>query len=305
MHISHLYSAILRGLWAIDLNSVDTSHAILKQVLTGSFDKSSEETLSKRQPLEGQIFDREMRYSKNFSGDLPPESVAIVPIHGTMMKYGTYCAYGTTEMADLIYEAANNPNISGIVLDMDSGGGAVDAIAPLTAAIEYSKKNGKAVVALCDLCASANYYTAIYCDEIIASNDISAEFGSIGVMMSFADYTKYYEDLGIKIHTVYSDLSNYKNAPFEAAKAGKYELVKAEELNPLAIRFQDSVRERRKGKLDEKVEGILSGRMFYANDALKYGLIDSIGDKQFAVQRAREISRNSTVTAYINKLNIT
>lgn len=304
MHLSHLYSSIMRAQWMIDLRDVESSQQILSQIISGSLDKSSEGTLADRKPLEGQAYSKDMRRTSSFSGDLPADTIAIIPVHGTMMKYGTYCAYGTTEIADMIYEAASNPNISGIILDMDSGGGCVDAIAPLTAAIEYARKNNKSTIAYCDMCASANYYVAIFCDEIIASNSISSEFGSIGVMMSFPDYAKYYEQKGIKIHTIYSDLSNYKNAPFEAAKLGKYDLIKREELNPLAQRFQDDVTSRRGDKLDKSVEGIISGRMFYAADALSFGLIDAIGDKQYAINRAREISRENAVSAYLQSKNI-
>lgn len=304
MHLSHLYSSIMRAQWMIDLRDVESSQQILSQIISGALDKSSEGTLADRKPLEGQAYSKDMRRTSSFSGDLPADTIAIIPVHGTMMKYGTYCAYGTTEIADMIYEAASNPNISGIILDMDSGGGCVDAIAPLTAAIEYARKNNKSTIAYCDMCASANYYVAIFCDEIIASNSISSEFGSIGVMMSFPDYAKYYEQEGIKIHTIYSDLSNYKNAPFEAAKLGKYDLIKREELNPLAQRFQDDVTSRRGDKLDKSVEGIISGRMFYAADALSFGLIDAIGDKQYAINRAREISRENAVSAYLQSKNI-
>ena len=94
---------------------------------------------------------------------------------------------------------AHSANSSSVFCDTHSGGGAVDAIAPLVDAILYAKSKGKAVVAHCDLCASAAYYAASYCDEIIASNTISAEFGSIGVMMSFPDYAKYYENAGVKV----------------------------------------------------------------------------------------------------------
>lgn len=299
MTISHLYSAVMRGKWLIDLRDVESSHMILEQILTGKVSELGEE-LSSRKPLVMQVMaDKMMKSGKGFSDDLPNESVAIIPVHGTMLKYGTYCAYGTTEIADLIYEAANNTKISGIVLDMDSGGGCVDAIAPLVSALQYNRSKGKSSVAYCDLCASANYYTAIFCDEIIAGNTISSEFGSIGVMMSFPDYAKYYEKEGVKIHTIYSDLSDYKNAPFEAAKRGEYELIKSEELNPLARKFQEDVKSRR-SKLDLSVKGIVSGRMFYAEDALKNGLIDSIGDKQFAIQRVREIQRNACINEYLN-----
>lgn len=299
MVLSHLYSAIMRGKWFIDLRDVESSHKIMQQVIEGQADKLAEEMLSDRKPLQIQLAaEREMRSGQNFS-DAPEDSVAIVPVHGTMLKYGTYCAYGTSEIADLIYEAANNPKVSGIMLDMDSGGGSVDAIAPLAEALEYNRSKGKSSVAWCDLCASANYYAAIYCDEIVASNLISSEFGSIGVMMSFPDYAKYYAKEGIEVHTIYSDLSDYKNAPFEAAKRGEYELIKNEELNPLARKFQADVKTRRGDKLVLGTEGILQGRMFYAEEAQKIGLIDGIGNKNYAINRVREIRRDAGINEYI------
>ena len=115
----------------------------------------------------------------------------------------------------------------------------------------------------------------------------------------FPDYAKYYEKEGIKVHTIYSNLSEYKNEPFELAKEGKYELIKSEVLDPLAQKFQQAVRERREGKLDEKVEGILSGKVFYAEDALKNGLIDSIGSEQKAVDRCRELAAAATFEEYM------
>ena len=84
--------------------------------------------------------------------DAPKGSTAIIPVHGTLLKYGTYCSYGTMEYADLIREAADSSNISSVLCDIDSGGGAVDAIAPLVDAILYARGKGKAVVAHCDLC---------------------------------------------------------------------------------------------------------------------------------------------------------
>ena len=113
--------------------------------------------------------------------------------------------------------------------------------------------------AYADLCASAAYYVACYCNEIIASNNISSEFGSIGVMMSFMDYEKYYESNGVKQHTIYSDLSNYKNEPFELARKGEYEKIRSEELNPLARKFQEAVKHQRGDKLNQRSKGYLPG----------------------------------------------
>lgn len=119
-------------------------------------------------------------------------------------------------------------------------------------------------------------------------------------MMSFPDYAKYYENAGIKVHTIYSNLSDYKNAPFEAARKGDYAAIRDEELDPLAREFQADVRQLRGNRLKPETEGLLRGRMFYAEDALKVGLIDSIGTLGQAVQRSREINAEMTINNYIN-----
>ncbi len=87
-------------------------------------------------------------------------------------------------------------------------------------------------------------WAASACSLIIAINDISAELGSIGVMLSFMDIRPMWEKEGVKFHAVYAPESNYKNLPFEKALQGKYDLIKKEELSPLAKRFQQAVRKK-------------------------------------------------------------
>jgi protease-4 len=217
-----------------------------------------------------------------------------------MLKYGTWCSYGTTEIAEALLEAGNHRNIGSLVLDIDSGGGSVDAIAPLVDAIGAVRKSGKSVVASVDLCASAAYYVACHCDEIVANNGISSEIGSIGVMMSFMDWTKYYEKEGAVKHTVYSNLSEWKNRPFELALKGEYDEIKSEELDPLANSFQEAVRKQRGDKLKEETPGILQGRMFFAETARQVGLIDHVASAEFAVNRAREVRKKNIANQYIN-----
>lgn len=306
MGFSKLYHTILSMKFFIDLRQVDALSVLLDKYLERDLHDFTAKTLSEDEPLKVIMKDAgftSIEAEANNDGKNDGKKVvAIIPLHGSMIKYGTMCAYGADEIAEAIDEAAADRKVMGIVLDIDSGGGAVDAVAPLVDAIKRTKAMGKPVVACCDLCASAAYWTACECNEIMAANAISSEFGSIGVMMQFPDYAKYYEKEGIKVHTIYSNLSTYKNAPFEAAKKGEYESIKAEELDPLARKFQANVRAKRAGKLDEKVEGILSGKVFYAEDALKNGLIDSIGTLDRAVSRVREIAADANIHQYIQNL---
>lgn len=301
MAFSNLYSAVCRGKWFVSFREVESNLLLVDKLLERGIDNQDARKLSDRDPLPLLIAATGGKGAKlsNSFADAPKGSTAIIPVHGTLLKYGTYCSYGTTEYADLIREAADAPNISSVVCDIDSGGGAVDAIAPLVDAILYARGKGKAVVSHCDLCASAAYYAASYSNEIIAANRISAEFGSIGVMMSFPDYAKYYENAGIKVHTIYSNLSDYKNA-FEAAKKGDYAAIRDEELDPLAREFQAEVKKNRGNCLKLETEGLLRGRMFYADEAQAVGLIDGVGTMDYAVQRSREINAEMTINNYIN-----
>jgi len=228
-----------------------------------------------------------------FFGDLdqaPDGSTAIIPLKGTMLKYGTWCSYGTEEVAYAIRTSAVHEKINSIVLDTDSGGGSVDAVAPVVQAIEFARSLGVPVVASVDMACSAAYWAASATDRIIADNSISATVGSIGVMMSFWDVKGYYEKLGYKLHTVYAPESDHKNLAFENALKEDYDLLKSEELSPLAIGFQNAIKTNRAGKLDLETTGLLNGKTFYAQQALNVGLIDEIGNRERAVEYAQQLA---------------
>lgn len=301
MTFSSLYSAICRGKWFLSFRELEANLLLVDRLLLHDASLDDGRPLSESTPLPVMLEqDGKMMKSGNTFDNAPKDSTAIIPVHGTMLKYGTMCSYGTQEIASVVREAADSKNISSIVLDMDSGGGSVDAIAPMLDAVRYAQGKQKAIVAYCDLCASAAYYVASACNEIVAGNEVSAELGSIGVMMSFMDYAKYYEDLGIKQHTIYSNLSDYKNLPFEAAKRGDYKAIRDEELDPLARDFQEAVKQGRGARLQLETEGLLRGRMFYAKDAVRVGLADKIGTLGMATARSRELSAQMTIESYIN-----
>lgn len=292
----HLLSQILRGVWFLRPEDVLAGHVIVGKLLNGEYaDEMFARKLSETTPMPVSVHGM----NADHYDDAPDGSVAIIPIRGSLIKYGTWCSYGADERADMIRSAAAHKNISSIVLDIDSGGGACDAVAPIVHAVSDAKAIGKPVVASCDLAASAAYWIASACDRIIADNDISSEFGSIGVMCSFADAKPYYEKMGYKFHEIYADQSADKNADFHMALQGDYSKIKSESLNPLAIKFQETVKANRPG-LDQSVPGILSGKMFYAADAKKYGLIDDIGTLSKAVSTAKSLEAHYTINQYIN-----
>jgi Periplasmic serine proteases (ClpP class) len=291
MRVSSLLSAITRKAWFIRESDALAQDVIIAKLLGGEYSvEAFSKIYSDSNPLKVLLDNgHKVAASSSSFNDAPAGSTAIIQLQGTMLKYGTWCSYGTTEIADAITEAANSPKINSIVIDADSGGGAVDAIAPIFDAIICAQKCGKPVVACVDLMASACVYALLPCDQIIAGNNISCEVGSIGVMMQFQDMIPYLKEQGIITHSIYSSLSDYKNRPYELAKEGKYDEIISEELDPLARQFQNAVKQYRPG-LDQSVPGILAGKMFYADQAKQYGLIDQVGSLDMAIAQAQDLA---------------
>ena len=51
--------------------------------------------------------------------------------------------------------------------------------------------------------------------------------------------------MGVKFHEIYADQSENKNESFRLALEGDYTKIRQESLNPMALRFQEEVKEKR------------------------------------------------------------
>lgn len=265
------------SLWAFDLQSTRYYSKIANQFLEGQFNaKSFGEKPEAISYLANEYGDTITNDSKKQNS-----TYAIVELIGPVTLYDTCSNYGAESIANRLNKYNNDDSVKGIILKTNTPGGAVPAINPF---VDFASKKKKPVVALCDQALSlGEWATDILADHKMASNNISARFGSIGVVATFYGYKKALEMAGLEEHEVYSDLSDWKNKPIIEALEGNYDSLKSESLNPLALQFQNAVKANRP-KLDLSIEGILNGRTFNADDALKYGLIDSIGNLQDAIE---------------------
>lgn len=215
------------------------------------------------------------------------ERIAIFSITGMMMKYAHFnfsdedlewIVPGIDDIALLLEYVMQSEDIDGAILVFNTPGGTTQSLIRLE---EVLKNRTKPVVAVVDgMCASAGMYAASLCDRIIALNKM-CNVGSIGVMVQLVDYGPFYKKQGIKIIEIYPPESADKNKSYRDAIDGKTQTMIDEVLTPLAVNFQDIVRTHR--PVDESIEGVLSGKMFYAEDAIKAGLVDEIGNFESAV----------------------
>ena len=203
-------------------------------------------------------------------------SVAVLNIFGTLAQHvGTMQqASGgvSTEAIGKAFDAAlADPNVSAIVLNIDSPGGTVAGTPELAAKI-YAARGQKPVVAIANaLAASAAYWIGSAAEKFYATP--SAQLGSIGVITVHTDDSKMLEKAGIK-ETVIS--------------AGKF---KAGGWLPLT----DEYRARIQGRVDANYAEFLAavakhrgvsvaqaksdfgeGDVLNARDALSAGMIDRV-----------------------------
>lgn len=216
-------------------------------------------------------------------------SVAVISITGPMMKEDNCGDPGTKTYQKLLQSAYANPNIAAVVLEMDTPGGTVAGTQSLANVVASAPKP---VVTLADdMMASAGYWVGMSSSYVMASSNTTL-VGSIGTMSSFTDFRPVWEKMGVKFHDITADASQDKNASFAEARQSNYARYRNEILNPLNDQFLAAVKARRGDKLKLDRENTLSGKIYTGPDAVKHGLIDSIGDMNTAIEKAFELSES-------------
>lgn len=254
-----LLSGIRRGVWAADPDYMSQEHEFALRLLRG-------EAIPQFASLPDEI-----AFNTESPDDDNELRCAIIPIIGTMLRYGTLCSYGADEYASMLYEALNDASISSVVLQIDSGGGDARSVAPIYEAI-CAVKTVKPIIASIDTACSAAYWVASACDNIFAQNAITSVAGSIGTYTEIIDDTEYLQKDGFKRHTIYAPVSVDKNKGYRDALDGDYSTFEREVLTPLNNTFIAGVKSNRPNVND----AVFTGKTYFAPEAESLGLIDGV-----------------------------
>lgn len=280
-----LLKSVLSHPWAITPAAAEGYYPSIMNLLKGI---DPGKTVNKEVTELYASFNSSEKKSASFSNEKPQgnnQVVAIIPIKDVIIKYDAECGpYGTETISQWILRADQNPNVSAIILDIDSPGGDGMAVQYISDVI---KNASKPVLAFCGngTTASAAYWIASNCTEIYATYETD-EIGSIGTYITIADFKSYYEAQGLKIHEIYATKSTEKNKPFKDALDGKYDNLRANVIDPFNEQFINTVKANRPD-VNEKV---FKGTLYSAKDAIEMGLIDGLKTLDEVIQRAFELS---------------
>ena len=201
-----------------------------------------------------------------------------IDITGTIMD--------TSEILDALEKARLDNNIKGVLLYIDSPGGALSPSVELAMAVKRLKESKKVLAYAAGNMASGSYYAGVNADIIVANP--GAFIGSIGVIMQGANIENLAKNLGVSEQVVKA--GEFKEAGTFMRSWSKQERESLQGLvNDAYMLFVSDVAEARNLDIKKKDEWA-NARVFLAHNALKIGLIDSLGSYIDAQDELAKIS---------------
>ncbi|MGB1227122.1 MAG: signal peptide peptidase SppA [Poseidonibacter sp.] len=171
-----------------------------------------------------------------------------------------------------IQKAKQNTNIKGVLIEVNSPGGAVAPSVELAYAIKELKAIKPVVVYASGVIASGSYYASIWSDKIIANP--GAMVGSIGVIMQGVNTEELMAKIGISTQTVKA--GKYKESGTPTRKWFDYEKEQLQSIiDDTYNMFITDVANARKLDVKNHTQ-FADARVFTASQAKKVGLVDEV-----------------------------
>lgn len=195
----------------------------------------------------------------------------VFDIVGPIVKYSTWSILGTSTMQSILKNIDRNPNVSGVLFNIDSGGGQVSGTAEFADFISKMEKPTMSFTS--EMQCSAAEWIASACKYKVAS-PFASHIGSIGTFMSFQDFSAMFEKWGAKIYEIYAPQSTDKNFDFKELMKGNQKPYQ-ERLAAITDDFISTIKANYGENLTDDGH-VFKGRTYNAQDALKIGLVDEI-----------------------------
>lgn len=203
------------------------------------------------------------------------DKIAQINVDGVIMD--------AKKTVELLHKAENDDSVKGIILRVNSPGGAVaptqeiyQEILRIRGVKEYSEitKNPKPIYAsFSSIAASGGYYIGAATEKICSSPGTLT--GSIGVIMQFMDLSQLYKFAMVNPQTIkagrYKDIGQ-PNRPMTPEE----EALMVEMTNDVHKQFIDDVSLIRGDKITTPINDVAQGQVFSGAQAKKLGLVDEL-----------------------------
>lgn len=244
--------------------------------------------------IEGEKMDAEEVQAAIHGAARPVErqvsGVAVLPLFGTIFPRANLMtsmsgATSAERFGAQFDELMNSPQVSAIVLDVNSPGGQVSGVEELSQKI-YNARGKKPVVAVVNhMMASAAYWIGTAADEVVMSP--SSETGSIGVFAAHQDYSKAVENDGVKVSLISAGKYKVEGNPYEPLSEEARANIQAR-VDENYKNFLEAIALHRGVSVTTVRNDFGEGRMLTAKQAVAVGMADRIGTLEDTVKTLLE-----------------
>ncbi|MBS5989313.1 signal peptide peptidase SppA [Anaerococcus hydrogenalis] len=236
----------------------------------------------KSEELKNQYFDQFNPFSatankKTLEKGDSKNKIAVLSYEGAIGDGQVY-----DDFMDQLDDVYNDDSVKGVIMQVNSPGGAVYNSEQIANKIKKIQKDKKIPVftVMKTMAASGGYYISAPTDRIYASNETLT--GSIGVIMSSTSFQGLFEKYGIKQQNITTgkmkDAGSVGKDMTDEQKKYFQDLI-----NSSFDRFVKIVSQGRSMKEDE-VRKLADGRVYDGAQAKNNGLVDKIGDLDLAIE---------------------
>jgi protease-4 len=204
-------------------------------------------------------------YLMGFFGSAGAGKIGVIEIEGaiTDMK----------EAMEDVVKFKEDDSIKGVILRINSPGGAVGPTQEIYSEIKKLKQVKKVYVSMGSVCASGGYYLAVTGDKVYASP--STITGSIGVIMQQTVVEDLMKKIGVEANAIKSGALKDTGTPFRKMRDDERKYLQTV-IDSIYEQFVNDVAEGRKMPID-RVKQLADGRIYTGLQAKETGLIDDIG----------------------------
>ncbi len=215
-------------------------------------------------------------------GKLEQANLATIDLHGAIMD--------AQEVVANIKDVMDDDSIKGVLLHVNSPGGALAPSVEIAHAVKALKARKPVIAYAAGNMTSGSYYASIWSDAIYSNP--GSFIGSIGVIFQSYNVEELANKIGIKTQTIKA--GTYKEAGTFMRKWTKKERQSLDKLiNDAYLLFVSDVAKARGLKMANK-ETYADARVFLAKEAKKVGLIDKVGtlwDAQIALAKLAGVQK--------------
>ncbi|MHB8973582.1 MAG: signal peptide peptidase SppA [Pirellulaceae bacterium] len=213
---------------------------------------------------------------------------AVIPLTGILQPKSNvitryYGGTATMQVEQDCQRALADSQVKAIVLLVDSPGGSALGNEEVSRTIMAARGRKPITAFVRGMAASAAYYLASAADKIVASP--SSTIGSIGTVLVHAEESKYDDRVGLKFTPIFHGQHKADGNPYEPLSEQSRQSLQRY-VDGYGAQFVEAVARHRGIAAKDVTARFGQGQVFLADEALRLGMIDSVGTLELATERA-------------------